>query len=91
MAQLEQNVGFTDRYLRLSLGSLALAVGAARLARNPDLTGITLGLLGGMALADGVLGTCPFYSMMGVDTREEGRQFEDEAHTHDLIEPYERI
>lgn len=91
MALLEQNVGFTDRYLRLSLGSLALAVGAARLARNPDSIGIALGVLGGMALADGVLGTCPFYSMMGVNTQEEDRRFEDEDHTNDLIEPYEGI
>lgn len=89
MALMEQNVGFTDRYLRLTLGSLALAIGAARLARNPDVTGVALGLLGGMTLADGILGTCPYYSMVGINTQNEEPQYQE--HTNDRIAPHEGI
>lgn len=66
---MEQNVGLTDRYLRISLGSLMLAAGAARMVRSVDTTAVLLGLAGGMTLADGVLGTCPYYSMVGISTR----------------------
>ena len=88
---LEPNAGLTDRYIRITLGSLMLACGAARLARQPDLTGAVLGLLGGMTLADGVLGTCPMYVPLGVDTRAPDVRHAGHEHTNDTIGPYEGI
>jgi|GEM_PF-654162 len=79
----EPNVGPLDRYLRIALGSLMLASSAGRMARYGSLAGLGTGLLGGMMLAEGILGTCPLYSALGLDTRE--------AHTNDVIRPYEGI
>lgn len=81
--RMEPNVGQTDRYMRITLGSLLLACSAASAAREGGMAGIGTGLLGGMMLAEGVLGTCPIYSLIGVDTREE--------QTNDVIRPYEGI
>ncbi|MFZ5826647.1 MAG: YgaP family membrane protein [Bacillota bacterium] len=83
MLRMEQNVGQTDRYLRITFGSLLLACSAAHAAREGGMAGLGTGLLGGMMLAEGVLGSCPIYSLAGVDTREE--------QTNDVIRPYEGI
>ncbi len=80
---MKANVGLTDRYLRIALGGVLLASSAARMAREGSLSGLGQGLVGGTMLAEGVLGTCPLYSLFGIDTREE--------HTNDVIRPYEGI
>lgn len=83
---LEPNAGLTDRYWRITAGTLVLGCGIARMARGNGLTGAGLSLLGGMFLADGILGTCLMYQPMGVDTREhpwddadEDVEFSDES------------
>lgn len=68
---MEQNVGMPDRYIRITLGGLLLAAGAGYMGRRSAGTGMMLGLLGGMMLAEGVLGTCPLYSAAGINTRAE--------------------
>jgi hypothetical protein len=95
---MEPNVGKADRYIRITLGSLLVAVGAARMARRFDLTSVTVGLLGGMMLAEGVLGTCPVYSLAGIDTLEheqgttdDGEQPAPGERTNDVINPHEGI
>lgn len=85
---MDQNVGLPDRYIRITLGGLMLAAGAARLARRADLTGVAAGLLGGMMLAEGVLGTCPLYSVAGINTKDEPAPGE---RTNDVIQPCEGI
>ncbi|ERG89261.1 MAG: protein of unknown function (DUF2892) [halophilic archaeon J07HX5] len=68
---MEQNMGVTDERLRvglgavlggLSLGILANAVGL------PTVLSPLLGLIGVMMLVTGTIGTCPMYSLLGVDT-----------------------
>lgn len=83
MIRMEPNVGRADRYVRITIGSLLLACSAAHGAREGGWSGLGTGLLGGMMLAEGILGTCPLYPLLGIDTREE--------HTNDLISPYEGI
>jgi len=85
---LEQNVGFIDRYIRITLGGLMIAAGAARLARDGGLAGAAVGLLGGMMLAEGVLGTCPLYSVAGINTNPDPIPG---TYTNDVIQPYEGI
>lgn len=83
MMRMEHNVGDGDRYIRIALGSFLLACSAAKAARYGGYAGIGTGLLGGMMLAEGVLGICPLYSLCGIDTRTE--------HTNDVIAPYEGL
>lgn len=66
---LEPNVGLTDRYWRITVGAVLLGCGVARLSRGHDLLGYAGTALGGMFLADGILGSCPLYTPFGVDTR----------------------
>lgn len=67
--ELHQNVGETDRFVRIGVGGFLLALSAARMARYGLLSGAATGFLGGMMLAEGVLGHCPYYSLLGIDTR----------------------
>lgn len=85
---MDQNVGLTDRYIRITLGGLLLACGAARLARHADLAGVAAGLLGGMMLAEGTLGVCPLYQLAGINTSAEPGPG---SRTNDVILPYEGI
>ncbi|HWI51311.1 MAG TPA: DUF2892 domain-containing protein [Symbiobacteriaceae bacterium] len=85
---MDQNIGLTDRYIRITLGSLFMAVGAARMVRNVDAAGVAAGLFGGMMLAEGFLGTCPLYSLMGMNTNDDPAPG---TRTNDVIEPYEGI
>jgi hypothetical protein len=68
--EFERNAGLADRYWRITLGAVLLAVGAGRMARQCDWVAGTASVLGGMFIADGVLGTCPLYGPLGIDTRE---------------------
>jgi len=85
---MDQNIGLTDRYIRITLGSLFLATGAARMVRQCDAAGVAAGVLGGMMLAEGVLGTCPLYNLMGMNTNDDPAPG---ARTNDVIQPYEGI
>lgn len=88
--RMEKNVGRVDRYLRISIGSFLLAMGSARMVRYGDMGGAMIGLLGGMTLAEGILGTCPYYSLMGINTTQQ--EYPEPGHyTNDLIQPYEGI
>jgi hypothetical protein len=58
---MKSNVGGIDKWLRISVGLVVIALG---------LFGPIgwWGLLGLVPLATGMLGTCPVYSMLGVNT-----------------------
>lgn len=97
---MEQNVGTADRYMRITLGGMLLAVAASRGARQMTAGVMLTGALGGMMLAEGVLGTCPIYSALGVNTVrgheqeqvQSGGMAEPYMHdTNDVIQPYEGI
>lgn len=95
---MEQNVGFADRYIRLTLAGLMLAGSAARMTRRVDGTAVALGLLGGMMLAEGTLGACPLYSAAGIRTNRAEDRFQHSVaepppgeRTNDDILPYEGI
>jgi hypothetical protein len=69
---MEQNVGTADRYIRITMGSLMLAAGAGQMARRGGFGGgMALGALGGMMLAEGILGTCLLYSAAGINTNHQ--------------------
>lgn len=70
---MQPNIGGTDRYIRLALGSWLLASGAADMARDPNLLACAKGMLGGMMLAEGVLGVCVAYHLAGINTRDDGQ------------------
>jgi hypothetical protein len=58
---MKSNLGGIDKWLRISVGLVVIALG---------LFGPIgwWGLLGLVPLATGMLGTCPVYSMLGVNT-----------------------
>lgn len=87
--RMEKNVGQVDRYLRITVGSFLLAMGSARMVRDGDMGGALLGLLGGMALAEGILGTCPLYTLAGISTNHAPPA--PGQYTNDVIQPYEGI
>jgi uncharacterized membrane protein len=85
---MQHNLGMTDRYIRITVGGLMIATGAAQLARRADLTGAALGLLGGMMLAEGALGVCPLYEAMGMNTNPDPPPG---SRANDIVGPYEAI
>jgi hypothetical protein len=60
---MTRNLDRAQRYVRLSLGGLLLAASTARMVRRPGMGAVGLGVLGGMMVAEGVLGVCPLLNM----------------------------
>jgi hypothetical protein len=60
---MTRNINRGQRYVRLTLGGLFLAASSARMVRRPGLGAVGLGLLGGMLVAEGVLGVCPLLNL----------------------------
>ena len=60
---MKQNIGSTDRFVRI-------AIGVSLLALIPFLEGNARwwGLVGLVPLLTGIAGSCPLYSMLGVST-----------------------
>lgn len=61
---MAKNVGGIDRILRIVIGA-ALLIG---FFMNPDASLRWLYLIGIIPLFTGLFGTCPLYSMLGVNT-----------------------
>ena len=59
---LPQNIGATDRVLRVALGLLVLSLAFV----GPQ---SAWGYLGLIPLATGLIGSCPFYTAFGLSTR----------------------
>lgn len=68
---MAKNVGSVDQTVRTAAGavagtlSIATLIGAVGL---PTLLSPVLGIVAIMMLATAVVGTCPMYSMLGIDT-----------------------
>ncbi len=68
---MEQNVGSTDQVLRTAVGavggiaSIAILAGAVSL---PTVLSPVLGIVAIIMLATAAAGTCPIYSMFGIDS-----------------------
>ncbi|GAB3696975.1 YgaP family membrane protein [Halorubrum pallidum] len=68
---MNQNVGSTDKRVRISLGAVLGAVSLATLANATPLPGVAALVFGVAALAllgTAATGTCGLYSLLGVDT-----------------------
>jgi NhaP-type Na+/H+ or K+/H+ antiporter len=68
---MKTNVGTLDRTVRIALGLVLLAVGAAALAGVVSLGVIPMALalaVGAILTFTGVLRTCPIYRLFGFDT-----------------------
>jgi hypothetical protein len=62
----EQNIGLSDRAVRTLSGLFLIGL----IFMAPDAPLRWLGLIGVVPLLTGVVGTCPFYSLMGKTTCE---------------------
>ncbi len=62
-----RNVGGIDRAVRLVLGGALLATAVA-LGASGSAQAWTVGLVGALVLASGVLGFCPPYLLLGLST-----------------------
>jgi hypothetical protein len=68
---MEQNVGSSDKLLRTAFGAIAGIVSLAILANfvsAPAALSPVLGLVAIIMLATGTMGTCPIYSLLGVNS-----------------------
>ena len=66
---MANNVGTTDRYIRVALGLALLS-----LVLIVDSAARWWGLIGIVPLATGIAGFCPLYSLLGVSTRDKPLQ-----------------
>lgn len=62
----EKNVGTIDRVIRIILGLVLVMIFALNLVAPP--WSYLVVLIGIIALATGILGTCGLYSLMGMNT-----------------------
>ena len=73
---MDQNVGATDRLVRIGLGIALLAVAIALFAGNGGVSGtigtvagsVVLALVGAVLVVTGYLQTCPAYQVIGFRT-----------------------
>ncbi len=64
---MKKNMSQTDRYIRMALGAIILALGV--------ILGSWWGLIGLIPLITGILGFCPLYMIIGWSTlKESGRR-----------------
>lgn len=82
---MRENVGRTDRSVRLAIGTLLVVVGVLGYAGFANLAffgvgqalaAVVIALLGVVLLATGAVRVCPIYRVLGVDTlgRGDGRE-----------------
>lgn len=64
--RMSNNLGTLDRTLRIASGMLLVALAAPGTIES-------WGYLGVLGMLTGVIGICPVYSMLGLDTRWHGR------------------
>jgi hypothetical protein len=68
---MNQNVGLADKRVRTALGAVLGLVSLATLAGSlglPSLAAPVLGAVSLIMLGTAATGTCPLYSLVGVDT-----------------------
>lgn len=68
---MDQNVGSVDQTLRTAVGAVAGAASLGILTETvsfPAVLSPVLGIVAIMMLATAAVGTCPIYSMVGVDS-----------------------
>lgn len=68
---MDQNVGSADQKLRTAAGAVTGALSIATLAGAislPSVLSPVLGIVAIVMLATAALGTCPVYSILGVDS-----------------------
>jgi hypothetical protein len=62
----EINVGMADRVIRLIAGLVFIGAFALNMVADPWV--YLVGLVGVIALITGAVGTCPLYSVLGINT-----------------------
>lgn len=68
---MNENVGITDKRVRTALGAVLGTISLATLAGAVSLPGIAalvFGIAALLMLGTASMGTCPVYSLLGVDT-----------------------
>jgi hypothetical protein len=66
ISMMSRNVGGTDRAIRLIVGIALIATGLLHFVIGP--WAIVVYVVGGVALATGVVGFCPAWSVIGINT-----------------------
>jgi hypothetical protein len=62
----EKNVGMTDRVIRIVIGIVLIVVFLMKFIPSP--WSYLVALIGLIALVTGAVGTCPLYSILGMNT-----------------------
>ncbi len=63
---MKANVGFLDRFIRIFLGVVAVAVAVAGVVGAP--WNMVLGVVGAVMLFTGIIKFCPAYILFGINT-----------------------
>jgi hypothetical protein len=72
--KIQKNIGAVDRAVRIAAGIVSLCLVSLAFV-GPESRWALLGLLGAIPLVAGVVGYCPPYALLGIDTckDDEGR------------------
>jgi Inner membrane protein YgaP-like, transmembrane domain len=70
-----RNLSTLDRAIRVALGLLMLAAGWAGLTGG--VWKVALEIFGWVPLITGLIGWCPIYALLGLNTRRPGQEAED--------------
>jgi hypothetical protein len=75
---MKENVGRTDRIMRLALGPAMIALGYAGLGGDRGRpAGLATMLGGALVLESGVTRVCPLNAVLGIDTRSDAERLRD--------------
>ena len=69
----EKNVGNIDRYIRFALGIILLMSGIYFITQDNLGLGIGLSVFSLVPLVTGTAGTCPIWSLLGVNTNSQSK------------------
>ncbi|MDH5573792.1 MAG: DUF2892 domain-containing protein [Gammaproteobacteria bacterium] len=68
---MRRNLGTVDRMIRTGVSIVMIYIGFFNSTLLSDaLAGMVLGVFGGMSLLVAIIGNCPFYTMIGLDTSQ---------------------
>ena len=67
--KIRRNLGAVDRAVRITISIVMIYVGLfdSTFLSDPP-AGIVLGIFGAMSLVVAMIGNCPFYTLIGLDT-----------------------
>lgn len=81
---MRENVGNTDRTIRSIAGPALIGLGYTALGGSKGrIGGLATMILGTLIVESAITRVCPANALLGIDTRDAGRDYEDEDNDED--------